>query len=211
MFEDRIDAAFQLVQRLKKYKDEDTVVVAIPRGGLPLGYVIAKELKAPLDIALSKKIGHPANKEFAVGSVSLHGRIIDRRSDVPDDYIESETKKLREQLKERYNLFSKGREPVDVENKVVIVVDDGIATGNTMLATMDMIRSENPEKIVVAIPVAPPRSARKLIEKAEEVICLATPGDFFAIGQYYRNFVQISDEEVVNFLDKANENLVHQK
>jgi putative phosphoribosyl transferase len=205
MFKDRYEAAMLLAKRLEKYKNKNGVVLAVPRGGVPIGYQIAKELNLPMDIILSKKIGHPQNPEFAIGSVSLHGTIInDNVSNVSDEYINKEAHKILMGLKEKSKLYMGDRTQTDLKNKIVIIVDDGIATGNTVLSILEMLKKSNPEEIIIAIPVAPPDTANKLAKLVDEFICLDTPEDFMGVGQFYRNFSQVSDEEVIKLLDDAN-------
>lgn len=169
-----------------------------------MGYYIAKELKLPLDILLTKKIGHPGNPELAVGSVSMEGRVVDSRFAISEDYIESQTVKIRAMLKERYKKFMGNRDSVDLKDKVVIIVDDGIATGNTMLVAIDLVRHQSPKKVIIATPVASAEAVRKLERKADEVVCLHAPEDFMAVGQFYHDFSQVEDEEVMHFLNELN-------
>jgi putative phosphoribosyl transferase len=170
-----------------------------------IGYVVAKELELPLEIVLSKKIGHPHHSEFAIGAVSLEGRVVNERSDVSDEYIEEETGRLRNLLRERYKKYYGERKPASLEDKIVIVVDDGIATGNTLLSTIELIRHHNPRWVVVAIPVAPPDSLRHIEEAkgVDEVVCLLAPRDFHAVGQFYENFDQVEDKEVIRLLHEV--------
>jgi predicted phosphoribosyltransferase len=202
MFKDRFDAGKKLAKALQHYKNRDGVVLAVPRGGVEIGYVLAQELDLPLEIVLSKKIGHPNQPEFAIGAVSLESRIVNERPDVSDEYIEKETSRLRQLLRERYKSYYGDRQPLSLEDKIVIIVDDGIATGNTLLSTVELVRHHRPRWVVVAIPVAPPDSLRH-IEQAkgvDEVVCLLAPRDFYAVGQFYENFEQVEDEEVVRLL-----------
>lgn len=205
MFKDRIDAAQQLAERLNSYKNkEPKVVLAIPRGGLPLGAIIAKALEADLDVALSKKIGHPYNKEYAIGAVSLESVILNKELDIPKAYIEEETKRIRETLKSRQNQYYKHRNPQKLKDRVIIIVDDGIATGNTIRATAELVSGQNPKKVIVAVPVAPESAIRRLesSDYIDEVVCLLTPSDFRAVGQYYKNFDQVSDREAIQILEE---------
>jgi len=141
MFKNRYDAAMQLAVELEKYRGRDAIVVAVPRGGVPIGYTVAKELGLPLEIILSKKIGHPYNPEIAIGSVTLHGAVIDDRvMDVDMDYIHRTADRILHDLKEKYKLYMGNRKPRDLKNKTVIVVDDGAATGNTLMATVRAMR-----------------------------------------------------------------------
>lgn len=204
MIKNREEAAIRLAALLKKYKDENPVVLAIPRGGVPIGYAVAKELKAPLDIALSKKIGHPFHKEYAIGSVSMEESIIDNDIvDVSEEYLQSEIKKIKESLKEKYKLFKGEEEPVSLKNKIVIITDDGIATGNTMMATVLMVKKQNPHKIILAIPVASEQAVEMLKQEVDEIITLLIPPIFFSVGQFYENFEQTNDETVIKLLQMA--------
>jgi len=206
MFQDRTDAGIQLAEKLAFYKDQDVVVLAIPRGGLPLGAIVAKALNVPLDVALIKKIGHPHNKEYAIGAVSLESVITSDTVNIPKRYIEEETNRIRDLLTQRYKQYYKEGKPHDLKDKVVIIVDDGIATGNTLLATVELIHKHQPKSIVVAIPVAQPSSLNKLEDSPHinEVICLETPYNFIAVGQYYEEFDAVSDQEAIRILQETN-------
>jgi predicted phosphoribosyltransferase len=204
MFKDRHEAAMLLAKKLEKYKNKNGIILAVPRGGVPIGYYIAKELDLPLEIILSKKIGHPNNPEYAIGSVSLHGTIVNSNlGDVSMDYINKEAEKISTALKEKFKLYMGNRKPTDLKDKTVIVVDDGIATGNTIIATLEMIKKSRPKEIIIAVPVAPPETAKNLTKLVDEFICLLTPENFMGVGQFYKNFNQVSDEEVIKFLDEA--------
>ena len=212
MFKDRIDAGTQLAEKLLEFKSQNVVVLAIPRGGLPLGAIIAKALNAPLDVVLTKKIGHPYNKEYAIGAVSLKNSILSDAIGVTKGYIEEEKARLRKKLKESHNQYYKEGVSQDLKDKTVIIIDDGIATGNTILVTIELVKMQNPNKIVVAIPVAPPSTVRKLEASSEvdEVICLETPYNFHAVGQFYQEFYQVSDQEAIRLL-KDSKLLLDQK
>lgn len=204
MFKDRYEAAMMLAEKLEKYKNKNGIVLAVPRGGVPIGYYIAKELDLPLEIILSKKIGHPNNPEYAIGSVSLHGTIVNSNlGDVSMDYINKEAEKISAALKEKFKLYMGNKKPTDLKDKTVIVVDDGIATGNTIIATLEMIKKSQPKEIIIAVPVAPPATAKNISKLVDEFVCLLTPENFMGVGQFYRNFTQVSDEEVIKFLDEA--------
>jgi len=206
MFKDRIDAGTQLVKKLLKFKDENVVVIAIPRGGLPLGALAAKALKAPLDVALTKKIGHPYHKEYAIGAVSLEDITLTNAMGVTQGYIEEEVAQIRKKLRQRYNQYYKSHMPEIIQGKTIIIIDDGIATGNTLLATVDLISKQKPKKIVVAVPVAPNTALRKFETdpNIDEVICLLVPHNFQAVGQFYENFEQVSDQEAIALLEVNN-------
>src|SRR5688572_19073145 len=201
MIRNRQDAAERLTESLQKYKGEDGIVLAIPRGGVPIGAYIAKELGMPVEVILSKKIGHPSNPEFAIGAVSMDSVETNENLPVSQEYIEKETKKIQEELKRRYQLFMGSHKPTDLHNKLVILVDDGIATGHTLMSTILMIKKQNPKKLVVAVPVAPPSAIREFEPMVDELICLMAPEGFYAVGQFYENFQQVSDEEVISALN----------
>ena len=205
MFYDRIDAGQQLATALIKYRDQDnTVVIALPRGGVIPGYIVAKELHLPLEVAMVKKLGHPFNSEYAIGAVSLKGRVINGSPGVSDEYIERATADIQELLRKRYAMYHGNKTPIELKNKIAIVVDDGVATGKTLIASLELIRKEYPNKIVVAVPVGPTNTIGRLKQYANEVICLETYREFFAISSYYKEFQQVSDEEVMELLKKAN-------
>ena len=203
MFTDRIDAGLRLAESLEKYKGRKGVVLAIPRGGMPIGYLVAKSLDFELDVLLCKKIGHPQNPEYAIGAVSPTDHIVNLSAGVSKAYIEQEAERLRKKMRESERLFRKGKPPVSIKGKTVIVVDDGIATGSTLLCTLPMLRREGPEWIVVAVPVAPANAIRKLKEHADEVVSLIVPDDFMAVGSYYEDFTQVEDEEVARYMAMA--------
>ncbi|WP_075349694.1 phosphoribosyltransferase [Algoriphagus marinus] len=206
-FKNRDEAALLLAEKLNGYKDGNAVVLAIPRGGVPLGYVIAKQLDLPLEIVLSKKIGHPNHKEYAIGAVTLKSRILSEAAkDVSKNYIESETEKIRENLRKRHHEFCGDKKELNLQGKILIVVDDGIATGNTILSTVEMLHDQKPDKIVIAVPVSPPSAIINLQASpfVDEVICLFTPFDFRAVGQFYEDFGEVNDEQVKQFLELAN-------
>ena len=205
MFRDRRDAGTQLARKLYGYRDlQDVVVLAIPRGGLPLGAVVSENLKAPLDVVLSKKIGHPKNREYAIGAVSLTDVILYDATGCTQAYIDVETTKLRKKLKTRYAQYYNGRSPLTLKDKTVIIVDDGMATGSTILATIECVRQKKPKKIIVAVPVAS-RSAIAALQYSgavDELICLDTPEDFRSVGQFYHHFDQVSDVEALRIIGK---------
>jgi putative phosphoribosyl transferase len=196
----REQAAELLADRLAHYRGEKGVVLAIPRGGLPVAAPIAKRLGMPLEVVVSKKIGHPSNPEFAIGAVSLDDVEVDYRSDVSQEYIAAEAARLQESLRKKYRLFMGNRQPVDVRDRIVILVDDGIATGKTLLSTVNTIKKKHPRKIIVAVPVAPASAIRHFEAIVDEVVCLLVPPFFQAVGQFYQEFTQVSDEEVIFLL-----------
>lgn len=211
MFKNREEAGILLADKLVNYSNKkDTVIVAIPRGGVPVGYQICKKLNLPLEIVLSKKIGHPFNKEYAIGAVTLDSYILSEAvPGISNKYIEKEIKKIRGILKQRQQLFYGSKKTINLKNKTVIIVDDGVATGNTLIASIELIKIAAPIKIIVALPVAPP-SALKRIKALSAVymtICLLEPRSFQAVGQFFEEFKQVDDTQVIDLLKKANANL----
>ena len=202
MFFDRIHAGELLAAELKKYKNDPGVVLAVPRGGVPIAYMVAKKLDWPLDLLLTKKIGHPLNGEYAIGSVSLTDRLITPHEGVSQTYIDRETEKIRLRLREMYKKFMGDKEPVSIKNKTVIVIDDGMATGNTLMSTINMLRQGGPGKIIVAVPVASSSAYQKISNVVDEIICLLVPEYFAGVGAFYENFEQVTDDEVLYYLDK---------
>jgi predicted phosphoribosyltransferase len=201
IFKNRDEAGKLLAKKLVSYKGTNTVILAIPRGGVPVGSIIAKQLHLPLEIELSKKIGHPINPEFAIGSVTLHGVTIDPRlKGVSEEYIQERSKKIAEELNKKRVLFMGSQEPIDLKGKMVILVDDGVATGNTLMASIHTIKKRKPKKIIVAIPVSPKNTALQLEELVDEFICLQIPSDFHGVGQFYDDFTQVSNEKVIELL-----------
>ena len=203
-FSDRYDAAMQLAPLLEKYKKEKGVILAVPRGGVPIGYYLAKYLDFPLDLLMTKKLGHPGNEEFAIGAVSLEGSIVEETTGVQEQYIREETRRISEQLKERYIKFMGNKEPVDIKGKIIIVVDDGVATGRTILSTIKILRNKEPRKIVVAVPVASEEAADRIREVVDDFICLHTPYPFYGVGRFYADFTQVEDEDVLLLLNELN-------
>ena len=204
MFHDRTYAAFLLEEPLHAYKNTSSIILAIPRGGVPVGYHLSRLLNLPLSIALSKKIGHPENEEFAIGSVTMDDVIIDEtHQDVSKKYIAEKTKELKEELSARYKRFMEGIPEPDLSGKNVILVDDGIATGNTVLACVKSIRKKNPRKIIVAVPVSSTHAQKVLTPVVDEFISLIVPPWFHAVGEFYENFDPVEDDEVKRLLSKA--------
>lgn len=208
IFKDRFIAGRLLAKRLQKYKNnKNAVILAIPRGGLQIGYTLAKELNLKLDIILTKKIGHPHSPELAIGAVSLREEFVNpdflKSGEVSQEYIDHEVKVIRKKLKESYEMYQGKEKPLSLANKVIIIVDDGVATGSTILAAIELIRKEKPKKIIVAVPVGPPGTIVLLKKNADEVVCLSTPEIFFAIGQFYENFEQVEDKEAIRLLKKS--------
>lgn len=206
-FSDRTQAAENLAKHLEHYKGQNALVLGIPRGSVPMARIIANKLQGELDVVLVHKIGAPGNPEFAVGSVSEFGTSYQSPAiefyEISSEYFNHATQEEITKLQKRRKAYSPIRPPIDPKNRVVIIVDDGIATGATMLAAIRAIRSQGAKKIVVAAPVAAPSAAESLTNEADEVVVLETPEDFFSISQFYDDFPQVSDEEVLHALSAA--------
>lgn len=200
MLKDRIEAGMLLAEKLKKYQNSNSVVLAVPRGGVPVASVIARSLQLPMDIVLSKKIGHPFNKEFAIGAVSPETTIVDEHPDVPQEYIEKEIVRLRKVMQEKYEIYMGNREPLDIKGKNIIIVDDGIATGNTLLVSINMLKKRNPAKIIVAVPVLPYDTVKVFENNTDEFVYLIASKYFRGVGAFYEDFNQVEDEEVIKLL-----------
>lgn len=204
-FENRKDAALQLIPYLNKYKNNKSIVLAVPRGGVPLAFYIAQHYKFPLELLMTKKIGHPNNPEFAIGAVSLEDVTLDKVPMIPWSYLEEKIKTIRKNLQEKYKLFMGDHKPLNLEGKVIIIVDDGMATGNTLLSSIAMLRKRKPAKIVVAIPVASSSAALRLKPLVDDFICPFIPDSFVGVGYHYADFSEVSDEEVIKLLKQARE------
>lgn len=202
-FTNRTDAGTQLAEKLKNSLQDNTVILAIPKGGVPVAFVVSEKYNLPLDISLSKKIGYPGNKEFAIGSVSLFGRIIDYSYPIENEYLERETIKVRNSLKIKHKLYMGTSEPLDIFGKNVIIIDDGIATGHTIMSTIDVIKTHYPKKITVATPVCAPPAYERIKKEVDEVIALLVPENFLGVGQFYDSYEQVSDETVIELLHKT--------
>ncbi|HEX6171625.1 MAG TPA: phosphoribosyltransferase family protein [Chitinophagaceae bacterium] len=205
MFRDRLEAGMLLAAKLKKYKNDTGIVLAVPRGGVPVAYAVARELDFPIEIVLTKKIGHPANKEYAIGAASLNDYFIVPHENISEEYIAKELIVIRKRLKEMYKKFMGDREPESLEGKTIIVIDDGIATGNTLLGTVNVLRKSKPAKIIIAAPVASESAVDKLSTEVDEVITVLIPEIFYGVGAFYEDFRQVTDEEVMFYLDKLRE------
>jgi putative phosphoribosyl transferase len=209
MFADREDAGRKLAEKLSHYANKrDVVVLGIPRGGLPVAFEVAARLCVPLDVFLLRKLGVPGHEELAFGAIASGGvRVLDHETidalGIPERAVEQVTSTERRELERRARVYRGDRPPLDVKKKTVIVVDDGIATGSSMRAGIRALRQLQPKRIVVAVPVAPLRTCSLLKSEVDELVCLQTPPLFHAIGQFYADFSQVSDQEVLALLDRA--------
>jgi putative phosphoribosyl transferase len=205
MFQDREDAARQLAEKLKGRELHDPLVLAIPRGGVVTGAVLARELDAELDVVLSRKLRHPWQPELALGAVSESGHMVlnplrSEEGGFSEDYLHEERSHQLEEIERRKKLFRAVRPRAPIANRSVIVTDDGIATGSTMLAALESLKEQHPREIIVAVPVASPDRLVEVRRLCDEVVCLLSPHSFWAVGQFYRDFSPVEDNEVVELL-----------
>jgi len=208
IFKDRQDAGYQLAQKLLKFKSENPVIVALPRGGVVTGYEVAKILDAPLDVMIIRKLGAPFQPELGIGAIAPNDvsilnldaiKFLGISKNEMEEIIRRETIEMHRRIK----LYCGDFPQLNLSGKTVIIVDDGLATGVTAGVAVLAIKHMVPEKIILAVPVSPVDTANKFREEIDEFICLQEPPDFFAVGQYYYNFDQVTDEEVISLLNRA--------
>lgn len=208
-FRDRVDAGRQLAAALQHYASRSNLLIlALPRGGVPVGYEIARALRAPLDLMLVRKLGVPGHEELAMGAIASGGiRILSddvvAAFGVPERMIATVAANEEEELDRRERSYRDQRAPPAITGRTIILVDDGLATGSTMRAAAAALRSQQPERLIVAVPVAPRETCAELAREVDEVCCLVTPNRFFSVGSWYQDFSQVSDEAVRSLLQSA--------
>jgi predicted phosphoribosyltransferase len=204
VFASRADAARRLAEALGRFRGRNPLVLAIPRGAVEMGRVLADELGGEIDVVLVRKLRSPESPEFAVGAIDETGwaYVADYAPSYGADeaYLAREKAEQVELLRRRRALYTPARPPIDPRDRIAIVVDDGLATGATMIAALHAARAKRPERLVCAVPVAAPDSLERVRPYADEVVCLEAPEEFFAVGQFYREFGQVEDDEVVDLL-----------
>ena len=216
-FENRNDAGQRMVSLLESYRDaENAIVLGLPRGGVVVALEIALALNLPLDVWVTRKIGAPLNPELAIGSIDSDGNLLldenaARLYEISDRYIREEVEHQKGEVKRRYQEYRGTESAPEIKGKTVIVVDDGVATGFTMLAALQSVKNNEAEKVICAVPVVSPRVLSKLQELADEVLSLSTPSYFGAVGEFYRNFSQVTDDEVKECLETARQSLARKQ
>ena len=209
LFSDRVEAGRVLAGHLRnRFDGQNTIVLALPRGGVPVGFEVAQALNADLDIFIVRKLGVPSHEELAMGAVASGGiRVLNdsviRHLRIPSAVIDRVTERERQEIANRERLYREGRPALAVAARTVILVDDGLATGATMLAAARAVRAQHPERIVVAVPVASPEACDEFRDHVEQVVCAATPEPFYAVGVWYEDFSQTSDAEVRELLARS--------
>jgi putative phosphoribosyl transferase len=209
IFRDRTDAGRHLAARLTRYANRpDVLVLALPRGGVPVAYEVAKKLKAPLDMFLVRKLGVPGHEELAMGAIASGAvRVINEDIvnylRIPEEVIDAVAAREQRELERREQAYRGNRAPPDVKDRIVILIDDGLATGSTMRAAAASLRLQNPARIVVAVPVSSPETCEEFRSEVDEVVCAVTPRNFQGVGLWYEDFSQTSDEEVRELLRRA--------
>lgn len=212
LFKDRTAAGQVLAQKLADYANRPNVLVlALPRGGVPVGFEVAQALNAPLDVLVVRKLGVPENEELAMGAIASGGvRILNQsiveQIQIPDEIIATVAAQEQGELERRERMYRGDRPFPDLSGKIVILVDDGLATGATMWAAIIAVRQKQPQEIVVAVPVAAPETCEEICSKVEKIICANTPSPFYSVGMWYEKFPQTTDDEVRELLNKATNN-----
>lgn len=211
-FKNRNDAGIQLAFKLRNYKDKENVLVlALPRGGVIIGYEIASYLNCPLDVIIVRKLGFPGNQELAIGAISENGKIILDENvisyyGIPEDYVQEEIYRQKTLIERRVNLYRSGNTLTEFNGKIVILVDDGVATGATMKVAISALRDKEIKRLIVAVPIASPETEKELLTLTDELICLQAPYGFESVGSYYQDFAQVSDDDVINILHTKADN-----
>lgn len=204
MFTDRADAGRRLGQKLKEFRGQDAVVLALPRGGVVVGYEIAQVLQLPLDIIVTRKIGHPGNPEYAICAVDDKGTLLCNEAEIKSvdkKWLKEETDRQQKEARRRIDLYRGGKKPTILAGKTVIITDDGIATGLSMRLAIAAVRVQSPKRIIVAVPVAPSDVVQKIKREADACVVLEPPEEFLgAVGAHYEQFDQVEDEEVIRLM-----------
>jgi predicted phosphoribosyltransferase len=205
-FRNREHAAQLLAESLSAdYKNKNPLILGIPRGALPMARIIAEALGGELDVVLVHKLGHPDQPEFAIGAIDESGNtyLAEWATELPSEILEEEKQRQLAVLRRRRAQYTPSRPPIDPSGRITIVVDDGIATGSTMIAALRAVRAQKPQKLICAVAVASPEAARSIAREADAIVCLMAPAEFFAVGQFFEDFAQVTDEEVATTLRQS--------
>ncbi|MBY0501677.1 MAG: phosphoribosyltransferase [Alphaproteobacteria bacterium] len=207
IFQNRADAGRRLAEKLKSYQKENPFILALPRGGVPIGYEVAQALHAPLDVFVVRKVGSPWNPEYGIGAVAPGVLVLDKASlqelGITPPEIQGVIEREQEEVNRRQRLYRGNEDHPTLADKTVILIDDGIATGVTTHVAIQAIKQHKPKKLILAVPVGPKETIAILEKQVDDLICLEMPSHFFAVGSYYVNFPQVSDEEVITLLKQA--------
>jgi predicted phosphoribosyltransferase len=208
VFDDRVDAGRQLAERLSQFKDDNPIVLALPRGGVVVGYEIARALDAPLDVIVARKLGAPGQEELGIGAIAPGGvRVVDEEAlrwlGITEARLQNVTERETEEMERRLRHYRGDRPLPDVQGRTAILVDDGLATGVTARAAIRSLRLQKPRRLVLAVPVCASETAERLRSEVDDLVCVSVPRYFRAVGIWYRDFAQTSDEEVVDLLKRA--------
>jgi len=211
-FEDRREAGRRLAAALERYRGSNAIVLALPRGGVAVGYEVATQLELPLDVFIVRKVGAPGDPEFGIGALAETGAVqinqqVVRLYGISPAYVQQEIERQKEEIRRRQLAYRGDRALPNLKGRTVLVVDDGIATGYTALAGIRAIWAESPREVILAVPVAPPEAAEQLRPEVTEMVCLETPSPFYAVGAWYTDFAQTTDDEVRSLLEAANRDI----
>jgi predicted phosphoribosyltransferase len=210
-FRNREHAAELLVERLRaNYKNKNPLVLGIPRGAVPMAKIIAEDLGGELDVVLVHKLGHPDQSELAIGAIDEDGNafLSEWAADLDPAFLEAEKRRQLEVLRQRRARYTPLRAPIDPRGRIVIVVDDGIATGSTMTAALRAVRAKKPKKLIGAVAVASTEAARAMLHECDAMVCLKIPAEFYAVGQFFDDFGQVSDEDVIASLRESQQKIL---
>jgi predicted phosphoribosyltransferase len=204
-FKNRDEAARQLAGRLAAYRGQNPLILGVPRGAVPMARTIADALEGELDVVLVRKLRAPGQPELAIGAVDEAGAVLKGSyfDAADEEYVRDEIRTQQEVIRARREMYTRAQRAIDPAGRIVVIVDDGIATGSSMLAAIRSVRARKPRKLIAAIGVAPPRSLAQIQREADEVVCLATPADFYAVGQFFDDFSEVTDDMVVTALSRA--------
>ncbi len=216
LFQNRSEAGQLLAKELSDLRGKDVVVLAVPRGGVLVGYEISRSLDAPLDVYITRKLGAPGNEELALGAIASDGTVVldpvlMRQLGVTQRYLEDEMERQRAEILRRLSLYRNQRSSLGIKGRIVVLADDGVATGATTMAALRALRKQEPAELILAVPVGPPDAIERLKAEADKVVCLETPEPFWAVGRFFVDWSQLSDQDVSDILSRRRAELEQQK